>query len=1776
MDVINKRYLILKNIDINNVVSSYVARDVTNNNVVQLNLLNSDYTPEKFIRFLIENFIDYNNIDSSNIIKTIDFGLVQNINERKIGYKQYYYTTEYIKGIENIKDVLKGCSSDCIIDLFVDICSGVHYLHLRSILYESINLNNIYILNNGNKYETKLCDLISVQIDKEFFSGDNRENLIFMAPEVINGAMPSKTSDIYSLGVLLYILLMLRIGIEIDFFYDIHKHMKNTDIKLDLNIINIINKMICEEENRYRDVREIIKDLNKALGKNYSVNKKADIEKLNFNNKLVDREYELNKVLSVYNQIKINRTQSNMILIHGERGIGKTKLLKEIERFIYLDGGRVYSIYNLKSNNLSSKGLYEIIKKLLESCSQEILKNYECELVKILPYIGNDKQVVTLQSLMEKKEKIRLLKVSENFLREVCENDEIVFIVDDIHLLDKFSIELIEYLYNNNKNIMFILSYCDDDALFDKELSEFILKERDNPNSISITLKELSEEGTIRFIKDILHLDKNPVSFSKKIYEHTYGNPLFIKETLKNFLLNKVIYIDENTGIWCSDYDKNYENLPIPRSLEQACMNQISKLNKKSYLIIEFISFFNNGVSKDIIKDFLNGWDLQCDFIIKDLCTKGIICEKIEDRGFVYDIYSKILKDIVYKKVNDDKKSKIHSWIADIFERENEEDKCYEDEIIYHLEKSGQNHKAIRYCVDSSEKMLKLRNREGALLSLKKALSLLNSEEYILKIELLIKVSKLYEDNANYKLAIDYGKNAESICIKIGEKRLLVDVYNVLGSAYLKFGKPDKAIKYIRASENLLMNMDYEKAYIKNRFILARIYLKNDENEKAISICNSAIELCGENHIKYKAILFSILGEAYMELNRAKDAIKSYKESYKCSESINYRKGIVVALNNLGIIYGDYYQKEDKMEECLVKAKEICETDKFVYYEIISLINLGRVYLYKYDYEKSLKYFLEGLDKSREINFEKMFFYSLNQLSMAYLRTNNYEMAYRYYTLSQQEFKNCRKQVIDEANFYRLQGEFLFNIGYMEKAKEYIKKAVNILSMRKFALKWRSEIQLQYINIIEEKIPENINKHINKIEKLLSNFKKYNEFDIVYHTAIILYKKGKKDLATNICNKYLYNFNENSNPKIKLRYMHLKSILSQDNNKIELMNSALKLSDKLNEQKIKYELCMEIGDWYLDRNQYIKGAHYYFEACKIIRGLLSGLPQNIKEQYIKINNLREPFYKLIYIRNRYVKPNINYNEINSVEKLLDFKYSMDLLKEKTFIDEAKEIYSKSHSIVVKNEMDIINNLTSDSMANLEMILKYLARITLASKGKILLEGQNEKYVTLVSFCEECDDGEDEEILKKVKSTKTPILLKYRYTLERDTAVICIPIIANNIKNIPIERRKKNRKEYDLVKGYVYLSSDKILNNFSEDSLKQCTNLTNLIDYILDKYQLKINSCLDPLTGTLTRKCLEDKIEEFIEEAYENKNTFSLIIFDLDNFKSINDSYGHRIGDEVLKKVSSVVLENIRNRDICGRYGGEEFIILLYDVDKYEAKRISDRLRRKIKKKVILEDNMPVTISMGVSVYPEHGYLKYELIEKADHALYVSKELGKDRCEIWKREFSSHIKHRNKLSGILSGNLVQDSKNISSIIDLINIINQEIDLEKKIYDSLGEIMNILSAECASIIYMDEDKVKKSFKRKINKEGWCKEQGCNNIIDEVVSKKQSICTMYWGEELGYGSINESSEWYSAMAVPLIRNGIIQSIVYVSVPLKLKRFDYDDLNLFDTLCKIIRLMQ
>jgi diguanylate cyclase (GGDEF)-like protein len=356
----------------------------------------------------------------------------------------------------------------------------------------------------------------------------------------------------------------------------------------------------------------------------------------------------------------------------------------------------------------------------------------------------------------------------------------------------------------------------------------------------------------------------------------------------------------------------------------------------------------------------------------------------------------------------------------------------------------------------------------------------------------------------------------------------------------------------------------------------------------------------------------------------------------------------------------------------------------------------------------------------------------------------------------------------------------------------------------------------------------------------------------------------------------------------------------------------------------------------------------------------------------------------------------------------------------------------------------------------------------------------------------------------------------------------------------------------------------------------CLELTGLIGLLIDKYQLKISSTIDKLTGTLTRKALEDTVTGLIESSSKSGNCFSILMFDLDHFKNINDRFGHQMGDTALKRVCEIAMENIRTEDICGRYGGEEFIIALPDVDNDEAYNIAEKIRIRIEEDKILGEKYPVTISIGISLFPQHGQWKQELIEKADQALYVAKELGRNRSQIWNSEFSNHKKSTNKLSGIITGNVVQDSRNVLVIADLIELIKTNISFENKIFNALGRIIEITEAQNGVFFLIKDDMVVEKYGRRIFVDEWTDVKNFNvDIVDSVISKKQGLYMIDWDEIAGYDSITGIPDWHSIIAVPVIITDIVKGVLYLTVSTKIKEFKFDDFNFVGTLGELIAAM-
>jgi len=154
---------------------------------------------------------------------------------------------------------------------------------------------------------------------------------------------------------------------------------------------------------------------------------------------------------------------------------------------------------------------------------------------------------------------------------------------------------------------------------------------------------------------------------------------------------------------------------------------------------------------------------------------------------------------------------------------------------------------------------------------------------------------------------------------------------------------------------------------------------------------------------------------------------------------------------------------------------------------------------------------------------------------------------------------------------------------------------------------------------------------------------------------------------------------------------------------------------------------------------------------------------------------------------------------------------------------------------------------------------------------------------------------------------------------------------------------------------------------------------------------------DPLTNIYNRRKFSELLDKEIERVERYNRALSVILLDIDNFKKINDTYGHDTGDYVLKRISRLIRENIRKVDTLARYGGEEFIIILPETNLKGSMAIAGRIRRVIEK-TSLDKVGHITISAGISTFTE-GDSRQSIVKKADRGLYIAKREGKNRVSV---------------------------------------------------------------------------------------------------------------------------------------------------------------------------------
>ncbi|MCF6249840.1 MAG: DUF484 family protein [Methylococcaceae bacterium] len=262
--------------------------------------------------------------------------------------------------------------------------------------------------------------------------------------------------------------------------------------------------------------------------------------------------------------------------------------------------------------------------------------------------------------------------------------------------------------------------------------------------------------------------------------------------------------------------------------------------------------------------------------------------------------------------------------------------------------------------------------------------------------------------------------------------------------------------------------------------------------------------------------------------------------------------------------------------------------------------------------------------------------------------------------------------------------------------------------------------------------------------------------------------------------------------------------------------------------------------------------------------------------------------------------------------------------------------------------------------------------------------------------------EDQELLKsKFGQSPCPFLGAYKQSncagffqnLDRKPVSVAI---------IPLSRRRKFLGSLN----FGSYTPNRFVNAMATDFIEHLASVVSIcLENNLNFEMMRRTSLIDTLTGVNNRRFLEQRIGEELDRSQRLDEPLSCLFLDIDHFKSINDSYGHQVGDYVLALVAGAIKEQLRSNDILARYGGEEFVALLSNIPEIMACDIAERIRQSIKDLPLMnnEQDFNVTISIGLATYQpsrspsiSSAEIATHLIHSADSALYLAKKNGRDR------------------------------------------------------------------------------------------------------------------------------------------------------------------------------------
>lgn len=1764
LSIINQRYQLLKSEFTDSYGIYYTAYDLKRNKqLVTLKLLNDNYLDVDLYAYYSKNFLKMTALIHPNINRALRFDVVTTSDNQSTERAQYFYTLEHLDLDTMLSyDALSAADQLLVIrQLFY----GVRYLHFKGYQYGHLTEDNILIhRDDDGDLIVKLRELPSVydQLEEKIIGAVKAHYL----DGVIN-------SDIYHLSRYLKDYLD-QTNPDADLAYPELYH------QLSININEI------DKPELHCTLEQLIAAITDSAIFGMPFWDRSYYEMVNFNAKLISRQGEIRQMmLMIDSHFKDGKGMKN-IIVTGEAGVGKSRFIQEI---IFLQRTKrrmtlVVDIVDMSDNP------YRLLAMLINSIlkrgeiGQDYIDKYGEEIVKVLPQLISHWDVLPSQPLSQQNEILKINNRLVQFILEYCQAYEVIITIENIDLLNDNEAAILNMLISAQSQRPLVLVGTALSTVSNEQL----------PHQLSITerlevfnLARLNYDDIVDYLREFFGIEEDVPNFAELIEDVTFGTPRTIVALIKHLVQEGIVYVNEDRKWHIGEIKP--ENIAFVKHLERVHLNVYQRLDQASQRILQILSLFDSHIDRKLVQ-VLAGYDrIAFDISLNKLLEVSFVrIEKLMGGDRLY-LSNREIKKVIYDTIAVEQRLSLHAKVAKTIEQHYIARGEYRPEYINHLIQSSQLPQAMLAAVSLAGDLLKRNLTERGIKYYEMALELAYQiGDMNAQIELLSML-------ANTKLILGDVQAAQVLYELLLEKTNSEQEAHAIAHIdcqikLVELKLRNKSLKGIEAVFDDILTQCKAHNYTEGILQLgvSRFsYYNAMEDESAMNdlIEEMVVLAKSENNPYFLGRYEIIQGVYYDEKRDYRNAFRCFKAATSYLNPDLHPHELSVVFNNLGVlsyeILGDIDQAKDYFNralDLLIKAHITIDRNQY-------LNNLGEANSKQGNAELALKAHGEALRISRDTRDIDGMMTSLSLLIETNVQLSRFDWANQYLI----ELEEMLLKYNDTTRFEGIERAryavslYYLKVNHRENARFYFDDIVDMsmrtadhlasyrLHIHKLRLDYffsdnRTDFYVDYTylkqlrTIVTQPVEEMFFKELmldiildmmcfDNREQIVEAIEFYRSIGQMAQTEIMDYKEELFDLYLNQSVDIVDHVLDSA---------HFQLLSTEDQWKLNVVVANY------------YALC---GDYY-------KGLRYYMEAIDTINSLYVQLEEDIKPIFIKSDALKANLYACVDILLSKIDDEYNRGTPFTVENFLNIEPLASTLDTAEFKSSILQTYGERFGVVFHSADDLIQKMTVDQEENIRLVLQYICQSSLADRGYLLMlndEGAIEEWFGLEN---EAPEKYVNRLIAKQRSGHQAKISKGRALLSEDVryhkATMLIPVRGKEVSNEVDDNRRQHayaKNEYPVA--YLYFYTDSRLNNFNEDTLAEIASLNALLYLIIDNYQLYKTATIDKLTGVYLRKHFETQFSRQIEDCRRLGESLSVVMLDIDHFKVVNDTFGHRRGDEVLRKIAAIIRDSVRSEDLVGRYGGEEFIVLLPTAKADKAYQIVERIRQNIEGAKILGDNHPVTVSAGIAVYPQMGTSQGELIDRADQALYESKNTGRNKTTVYNSRIKRNNMRYDKLSGILTGVLTRDARVLKAYFDMMDVIALQKPLKQKLAVVLKTSIDIFEALDATVVLSNgEDHIFYIAERNRQKLQMSHVNRRQSVIDREILSREGYF-IKWDDLSDIDPLTNKPIWKSHIQCPVVSNGETIGNLAIRVPIKEREFSFSDYNLATYIAKIISAM-